>query len=46
LSTGNVIKSTTLTGWTTTTLIEGGTLGFRITAASNILQLKITLIYS
>jgi hypothetical protein len=46
LSTGNVIKSTTLTGWTTTTLIEGGTLGFRITAASNVLQLKITLIYS
>jgi hypothetical protein len=46
LSTGNVIKSTTLTGWTTTTLVEGGTLGFTITAASRVQQLKITLIYA
>jgi hypothetical protein len=45
LTTGNSIYSTTLTGWTTA-IAAGGTLGFRITAASNVLQLKITLIYS
>jgi hypothetical protein len=45
LATGNSIYSTTLTGWTTT-IAAGGTLGFRITAISNVLQLKITLIYS
>jgi hypothetical protein len=44
LATGNVISSTTLTGWTTT-LSAGGTLGFKITAASNVLQAKIALIY-
>ena len=46
LTTGNSIYSTTLTSWTTTTIAAGGTLGFRILAASNVLQLKITLIYS
>ena len=46
LATGNSIYSTTLTGWTTTTIAAGGTLGFRIMASSNVLQLKITLIYS
>ena len=45
LSTGNSIYSTTLTGWTTA-IAAGGTLGFRIAASSNVLQLKITLIYS
>lgn len=45
LATGNSIYSTTLTGWTTA-IAAGGTLGFRIGASSNVLQLKITLIYS
>lgn len=45
LSVGNSIYSTTLTGWTTA-IAAGGTLGFRIAASSNVLQLKITLIYS
>lgn len=45
LATGNSIYSTTLTGWTTA-IAAGGTLGFRIAASSNVLQLKITLIYS
>ena len=45
LTTGNSIYSTILTGWTTA-IAAGGTLGFRIAASSNVLQLKITLIYS
>jgi hypothetical protein len=44
LSTGNVISSTTLTGWTSS-LAAGGVLGFRISASANILQAKIALTY-
>lgn len=35
LTTGNILKSTTLTGWTTVTVAEGDTIGFNLDAVAN-----------
>ena len=46
LSTGNVLRSSTLTGWTGTSLLAGDIFGFNITSTGNATLLNFTLEYT